>query len=111
MKFVTLACEEACGGLLAHAIRLPDLFIPKGRKLTPEDIFRLRGAGVDAVQVALLEPKDVGEDIAAARVARALAGSGVIAREARDGRCNLHAAFHGLLHFDRRGVDCVQSCR
>ena len=105
MKFVTLEREEACGGLLAHAIRLPDLFIPKGRKLAPEDIKRLRDAGMETVQVALPDPKDVAEDVAAARVARALAGSGVIAREARDGRCNLHAAFHGLLHFDRRGVD------
>jgi molybdenum cofactor cytidylyltransferase len=105
MKFVTLAIGEAGGGLLAHAIRLPDLFLPKGRKLAPEDVARLGQAGVDAVQVALIEPNDVPEGVAAARVARALVGPGVVAREARAGRCNLHAAFRGLLDFDPRRVD------
>ncbi|MCI4678154.1 NTP transferase domain-containing protein [Rhodoblastus acidophilus] len=106
MKFVTLAIEEACGGLLAHSIRRAQLLIPKGRILAPDDISRLRAAGVARVQVALLDPKkDVAEDAAAARVARALAGSGVIAGEARAGRCDLHAAFYGLLHFDPRRVD------
>ncbi len=105
MKFATFAIDDARGGLLAHTIRLPDLFIPKGRKLAPEDVARLRAAGVAEVQVAAMESKDVAEDIAAARIGRALAGSGVIAREARAGRCNLHAAFHGLLHFDRRRIN------
>ena len=111
MKFVTLAREEACGGLLAHAIRLPDLFIPKGRKLTPEDIKRLRDAGVDTVQVALPDPEDVAEDIAAARVARALAGAGVIAREARDGPLQSPRRLSRIAAFRPAWRRCIQSCR
>jgi molybdenum cofactor cytidylyltransferase len=107
MKFATVPIDQAEGALLAHAIRLPQLFIAKGRPIAAEDIALLRAAGVQSVAVALIEDGDVVEDVAAARVARLLAGRGIAAREANDGRCNLCAVFQGLLHFDPGGVDAL----
>jgi molybdenum cofactor cytidylyltransferase len=107
MKFATVPIDDSAGALLAHAIRLPQLFIAKGRRIEAEEIAQLRAAGVGSVAVARIEDGDVAEDAAAARVALLLAGSGIVAREAHAGRCNLCAAFHGLLDFDPRGVDAL----
>jgi molybdenum cofactor cytidylyltransferase len=97
MKFVTLAPRDAEGGLLAHGLRLDALALPKGHRLGRIDCARLADTGVDAVTVAMIEPGDVPEDVAAARAATAIAGAGLRASAARDGRCDLVADFHGLV--------------
>ena len=99
MKFGTVPVEEAPGGLLARSVRLPGFFISKGQMIGPEDVARLRSAGVTFLTVARLEKHDIAEDFAAARIGRLLAGAGIVAREARAGRCELCAAFPGLLDF------------
>jgi molybdenum cofactor cytidylyltransferase len=107
MKFAAVPVDEAFGALLAHAIRRPGLFIAKARLLGAEDLANLRAAEVKSVTVARLEDGDVVEDEAAARVGRRLAGSGLAAREAQAGRCDLCAMFPGLLDFNARVVDTL----
>lgn len=109
MKFVTVAVADAAGAILAHALRLPGLVLDKGKPLESEALARLIRAGVEQVTVARLEPGDVPEDRAAARVSRDLAGPGVIAREAHAGRVNLCATARGLLLFDAARIDALNS--
>ena len=72
MKFGPVPVTEAEGGVLAHAVSLPGTRFRKGRVLSEEDAARLGAAGMQEVIVARLDPGDVGEDVAADRLARAL---------------------------------------
>ncbi len=57
--------------------------------------------------VAQLEPGDVPENQAAARVAAAFAGAGVYVEAPFTGRANLFAEVAGVLRIDRRAVDAL----
>lgn len=96
MKFGQLPVREAAGAVLAHSLSIPSGTLKKGRVLRPEDLDRLAGAGFSEVVVARLEPGDVGEDEAAARIARALAGAHVRVAEPFTGRANLFTEAAGL---------------
>ena len=100
MKFVTLPVGDAAGALLAHALARPGLFLPKGHRLDQDDLVLLRNAGVETLTAAVIEDNDVPEDRAAERLARALVGTGLAVATARAGRCDLTAAFDGLLLFE-----------
>ncbi|MBC6404687.1 MAG: NTP transferase domain-containing protein [Rhodospirillales bacterium] len=105
MDFGPLPVAQAEGSYLAHAVTLPGGRFKKGRKLTAADIEALAAAGLSEVTVARLGPGDVHEDEAAARIADALAGSGLTATAAFTGRCNLIVAERGLLCLDRSRID------
>ena len=109
MKFGPVPVEEAVGALAAHGVRTGDAVIKKGRPITAEDASRLKAAGVEQVVVARLEPGDVGEDEAAARLADALAGAHVEVDPAFTGRANLFSATAGVLRVDRTGIDAVNA--
>ena len=98
MRFGPVPPAAALGGILAHSLRLPDgRRLRKGLRLGRDEVAILEGAGVEVVTVALLEPSDVGEDEAAERLARVLAGPGTEVRPPGTGRCNVIAADAGLL--------------
>lgn len=101
MKFGPHNVESAAGAILAHSIRLTGGALKKGTVLGPEDIERLQASGIAEVTVAWLDPGDVLEDDAAARIAKAIAGSHVDIADASTGRVNLYSAADGLLRFDR----------
>ncbi|MBB3951361.1 NTP transferase domain-containing protein [Aureimonas jatrophae] len=105
MKFGTWPLDEAEGTLLAHAVRLPDGRLPKGRKLTTDDIERLRAGGQRDVIAARLDAGDIGEDEAAGWIASALAGTDVLAETPATGRSNLFAQKAGLFLPQRSVVD------
>ncbi len=107
MKFVMVATENAEGGILGHAVRMPHFFLPKGLRLDSSVLAQLRGAGVEKVAVARVEAGDVPEDRAAERAARNLAGAGIIANKSHAGRVNLCASYKGLLLFEPQGVDAL----
>ena len=112
MWFGPLALDEddrAVGALLAHTHRLPGRVLRKGIALTAADIAQLRAAGHREVLAARLEPGDVGEDIAASRVARAAAGRGVRLSRPVAGRCNAHARERGLLVYDPERLRATNS--
>jgi len=104
LKFGTLAVAQAQGAVLAHSVKLPGGALKKGVVLGAEQIERLAAAGVVSVAVAQLEASDVPENVAAARIAAALAGAEVDIGAATTGRVNLHARQAGLLRLDAARV-------
>lgn len=99
MRFGAVPLEQAPGAVLAHSVPLPGTRLRKGAVLTAADIVVLRGAGLAEVTVAILEPGDVPEDAAAARLAHAVAAGdrGLVLTEAFTGRVNLKAAGPGIV--------------
>jgi molybdenum cofactor cytidylyltransferase len=102
MRLETLPLAQAAGHILCH--NLPDAqgrkAFTKGRVVRPEDLPRLEALGLSTVRVAVLDPGDVHEDEAAARLAAAVAGPGVSATQPRTGRVNLRAEHAGPLEVD-----------
>ena len=107
MKFGRVPLDDAEGALLSHSLPLksgaPKL--KKGHRLSADDVAALRSAGHGDVMAAQLEPGDVREDEAAARVGEAMAGPGVRPARPFTGRCNLHAESAGLAVIDRARID------
>lgn len=109
MKFASLLVRAAAGAILAHSLRTATGILKKGRILDEADIAGLLAAGHTEVMAARLDADDVGEDIAAARLASALAGDGVTRAEAFTGRCNIYAAQSGLLGLDTDALRAVNA--
>jgi molybdenum cofactor cytidylyltransferase len=107
MKFGRIPVSGALGALLAHSLQTRSGILKKGRKLTADDVARLSEAGLSEVVAARLEPRDIGEDEAAARVAQAIAGAMVRVAEPFTGRSNLFAAAPGLALIDAGRIDAV----
>jgi len=104
MKFAAFPLSEAEGVVLAHTFRRDGLTLKKGHVIGLDDIRALERAGVTEVIGAKLEPGDVAEDAAAARIAACVAGRGVRLSEARTGRCNLEADADGVVLVDAAAV-------
>lgn len=109
MRFSTYPLAEAEGVILAHSIATPKGTIKKGRALTAFDVARLGEAGLTAVVAARLEPGDVTEDDAAARIARAASGPGTHAAAPFTGRANLFASANGVLAIDVEAVSRINA--
>ena len=107
MIFGAVPLDEAGGCILAHTQRLPGLVLKKGATLDAAAIAALRQAGRDPVIAARLEPGDVPEDTAAARLADALLTPGLDRSRAGTGRVNLVAAQAGLLRIDAAAVNAL----
>jgi molybdenum cofactor cytidylyltransferase len=107
MKFVTLPPSGAEGGLLAHALTRPGLVLPKGSRLGADEVGRLCAADVESVTVAMIDATDVLEDRAAERIARALAGAGLRAGPAKNGRCDIVADHRGLALFEPEAIHAL----
>ncbi|MBK1663954.1 4-diphosphocytidyl-2C-methyl-D-erythritol kinase [Rhodospirillum rubrum] len=105
MRFGPVALSAAKGALLAHSRKAPGWTLAKGTRLGDEDLALLAGLGVEEVVVARLDPGDVHEDEAAARVAAALLGPGLTLGDAFTGRANLFAGGDGLLRLDTTRFD------
>lgn len=108
MFFGEVRVEAAEGAILAHSEELPVGRLRKGVILGPAEIALLQAAGITQVTVARLEPGDVGEDAAAARLAKALvpdpAGQGLSVGTAFTGRVNLNAALPGIVDIDADAI-------
>jgi molybdenum cofactor cytidylyltransferase len=105
MKFGAVAPEEAIGATAVHTIRQDGLVLKKGTLIGAAEAAALRAAGIADVVVARLEPGDVGEDVAAAEIAKAVAGEAVHVDRAFTGRANLFAQNSGVLVVDKDAVD------
>jgi len=102
MKFGPVPIEEAAGKILGHNVARPDgrRLLRKGRELTAADVEALRALGRTTVYVAELEPGDVDEDTAAARLAEAVMGPGLRMTGPSTGRANLYATVRGVVLLD-----------
>ncbi|MES2916073.1 MAG: molybdopterin-binding protein [Pseudomonadota bacterium] len=111
MRFGPVPLTEAEGAILAHSVPLPDGRLRKGCTLTAPDLARLRRAGIAEVMAARLDPGDVAEDAAAARLAAALVPdpgtAGLTLSQAFTGRVNLNAARPGILRLDPAAVHAL----
>ncbi len=107
MKFGEVPVEEASGAILAHTLRLGAATLKKGRVLSPADVETLSRAGIRMITAARIEPGDVPEDEAAAEIARALAGDGLVVSAAFTGRTNLYAAGGGIAIVDAARLERI----
>jgi molybdenum cofactor cytidylyltransferase len=105
--FGTFPLEQAEGTILAHSHRLPGRVLKKGSVLDAAALAALREAGRREVIAARLEPGDVTENEAAARLAAAVNTPGIEAGRAGTGRVNLHATAPGLLRVDTTRIDAI----
>lgn len=99
MRIETVEIAKAEHGILIHNISdgAGHKRLPKGRRLSRSDIDILRQLGKERVQVGIFEPGDVGENEAALRIARAVAGTNVELSSPSGGRVNLLSAVRGVL--------------
>lgn len=104
MTFGAVAVRDAVGAVLAHTLRAGDRVLKKGRVLSESDVEALEASGHREVVCARLDPGELAEDMAAARVATALAGAGTRLERAHTGRTNLHAVVDGLVAVDAAAI-------
>jgi len=113
MRFGPVPLAEAAGAILAHSVQLPDGPLRKGRVLGPDDLARLAEAGLTDITVARLDPGDVEEDRAAARLAEALVpdpeGAGLQLQEAFTGRVNIRATRPGVVDLDVAALEALNA--
>jgi molybdenum cofactor cytidylyltransferase len=107
VKFGDTPIDEATGAILAHSWRANGVNFSKGRRLSAEDVAKLKSAGAASVVAARLEAGDVHEDQAAESVARALAGGGIEITAPFTGRCNHFAREAGVAVIDQQRVDAL----
>lgn len=104
MKFGPSPPEEAVGCILAHKTKLPDRMLKKGHLLSAEDCRLLAEQDHQQIIVARLEPGDINEDQAAARLGNSASGVGVSPDTAFTGRSNLYADVNGVLVVDPEAI-------
>jgi molybdenum cofactor cytidylyltransferase len=107
VRFGETPIDEATGAILAHSWRANGVNFSKGRILSGDDVAKLKSAGVSSVVAARLDPDDIHEDEASARVARALAGEGIDITAPFTGRCNHFAREAGLAVVDHERIDAL----
>jgi molybdenum cofactor cytidylyltransferase len=105
MKFGEIPIAEAEGAILAHAIKFEKQAFKKGRVLSADDVATLTRIGHTSIIGARLETGDVPEDVAAAAIASAVAGTNLTRSAAFTGRCNLFATSSGLAVIDVARLD------
>ena len=107
MRFGDTPIDEATGAILGHSWRSGGVNFAKGRRLSADDVGKLKAAGVSAIVAARLDADDVHEDEAAATVAKALAGEGIEVTAPFTGRCNHFARGSGLAVVDHARIDAL----
>jgi hypothetical protein len=106
--------RQLVGGVLSHDVRHPErrreILLRKGTALTTADLRLLDRRDLAGVHVLVREPGDIAEDPAAARLARAVAGPGVLVERPHHGQVTLRAAVRGLVRVNQAGLDAVNAC-
>ncbi|MCY9692532.1 molybdopterin-binding protein [Paenibacillus alginolyticus] len=107
--------EDAIGMILPHDLTqiLPGEFkgrlFRKGHQVTEADIPALLSIGKEHIYVMELQPGYLHEDEAALRMAKAIAGDGLLLTEPHEGKVNVKSAIHGLVKIDKAFVDSVNA--
>lgn len=109
MKFGPCDLAQAEGTVLAHSVPVATGRLRKGRVLSAADVAALAQAGLSEVIVARLDPDDVGEDDAAAALARAVLGqaTGLKVTVPFTGRVNLLAEGPGVVQLDVAALEAI----
>ncbi|WNR43897.1 molybdopterin-binding protein [Paenibacillus roseipurpureus] len=107
--------EDAIGMILPHDLTqiLPGEFkgrlFRKGHQVTEADIPALLSIGKEHIYVMELQPGYLHEDEAALRMAKAIAGDGLMLTEPHEGKVNVKSEIHGLVKIDKAFVDSVNA--
>ena len=109
MKFGPVPVGKAEGAVLAHSVAVGRGRLRKGRVLTAADVAALQDAGLEQVIAAQPGAADVGEDVAARRLALAVAGPGLEVTEAFTGRVNLLAQGPGVVQMNVAALEAVNA--
>ena len=108
MKFGPVPLDTALGAILAHSHPGAEGRLRKGRVLEAADLAALAAEGCSSVVVAQLEPGDLDENTAAARLAAALVpdpvAQGLNRSDAFTGRVNLNATGPGIVDLDAAAI-------
>jgi molybdenum cofactor cytidylyltransferase len=111
MRFGPVPVAEAAGAILAHSLSAGGARLRKGQRLGSEELALLAEAGIAEVIAARLDPGEVAEDAAAARLAAALvpypAAAALSVAAPFTGRANLYATAPGLLLVDADRVHAL----
>jgi molybdenum cofactor cytidylyltransferase len=99
--------------LVCHDVRNPadraQILVRKGAALTAADLMDLLQREVTELHVAVAEPDDVGENLAADRLAAAVAGPALSAGPAKFGQATLRAATRGMFRVDVAALARINS--
>ncbi|APX83700.1 molybdopterin-binding protein [Methylorubrum extorquens] len=109
MQFGPVATRDSAGLIAAHTVRAEGASLKKGRPIPAEEALRLAESGIPEILAVRLDPGDVGEDAAAARLAQHLAGAGLRAEAPFTGRCNLFAEAAGVFVVEPARIDAVNA--
>jgi molybdenum cofactor cytidylyltransferase len=109
VKFGPVPVEEAVGALAAHSVKAGEAVVKKGSVVSAEDAARLKAAGLDTIVAVRLDPDDINENEAAARLAEAVAGPQVRVERPFTGRSNLFAEAAGVLVVDKETIDRINA--
>jgi len=108
-----LSADGIDGAVLAQTLLVPDdhhrVLLLKGRILTKDDWPVVAGAGVDELHVVRIEPGDVHEDEAARRLAKLVAGAGVILHGPAESQVRLSAEVNGIFTVDVERLRALNS--
>ncbi|CAM3079767.1 MULTISPECIES: molybdopterin-binding protein [Methylobacterium] len=109
MRFGPVPVAEAAGLISAHTVRRDGITLRKGAVIPEDAAAGLARVGLSEIVAAALEPGDVGEDAAAARLAAHLRGPNLRAEAPFTGRCNLFAETAGVLTLAPARIDAVNA--
>jgi hypothetical protein len=108
-----LSAEGIEGAVLAQTLLVPDdhhrALLLKGRILTRADWPVVASARVDEIHVVRMEAGDVHEDEAARRLAKLVAGSGVIVHGPVESQVRLSAEVNGIFKVDDQRLQALNS--
>ena len=108
-----LSADSIEGAVLAQTLLVPDdhhrVLLLKGRVLTKADWPVVAGARVDELHVVRMETSDVHEDEAARRLAKLVAGPGVIVHGPVESQVRLSAEVNGIFKVDVQRLQALNS--
>jgi probable molybdopterin binding protein len=106
-----LSAEGIDGAVLAQTLLVPDdhhrMLLLKGRILTRDDWPIVAGARVEELHVVHIEPGDLHEDEAARRLAKVVAGPGVVRHGPVESQVRLSAEVNGIFNVDVQRLEAL----
>ncbi|MBS3976701.1 MAG: molybdopterin-binding protein [Syntrophomonadaceae bacterium] len=109
----TIAVTEAAGMVLCHDVteivpgKRKGRAFKKGHVVSQEDIPRLLNLGKEHIYIWEINEKKLHEDEAALRIAKAVAGPGIVITEPAEGKVELKADRNGLLKINTPALEEV----
>ena len=108
-----LSADAIEGAVLAQTLLVPDdhhrVLLLKGRILTRDDWPVVAGARIEELHIVRMEAGDIHEDEAARRLAKVVAGSGVLVHGPVESQVRLSAEVNGIFKVDVQRLEALNS--